>query len=225
MDEETRPTKRRKYNFIETLRVLVGDTKQVFIVHKDLAITRSPFIKAAAAPRWSSTPVKKITLCTDSPAIFSDYLQCLYMDTVATEGKSDEDMIDVYVLAEKLRDYTSANTIMDCYIQWYANDNVIPVMKSVDHAFHHTAAKSKLRQLLVDYWVHESTSEAFQLAVAQAAEHGYIEVCAALLQEFGKVVGERPQSKVAVAFNQEISSRTKCHYHQHDEGYPPCASS
>ncbi|KAK5724471.1 hypothetical protein LTR15_004516 [Elasticomyces elasticus] len=218
------PTKRRRVDFSETLCVLVGEDKKAFTVHKDIITTRSPYFSAAASARWNSASHKDITLAHDKPAIFSEYLQCLYLSIVETDGKLETDIFDLYLLADKLGDLVSANVVMDCIINWYAVDDVIPTVKAIGHVFDNTAPESKLRRSMVDYWVHESNSDAFVEAVTEAAKLGYTEVMEALLLEFGKVVAERCASKIVDAFGQGVGDRAKCHYHQHDEACPPCAA-
>ncbi|KAK4958107.1 hypothetical protein LTR10_004532 [Elasticomyces elasticus] len=170
MDEDTRPTKRRKLDFRKTLRVLVGANEEEFMVYEDIITERSPFFAAAAAARWKSTLTPDITLPEDKPGIFSDYLQCLYMGTVPKDNDHERDVFDLYILADKLGDLKSANTIMDSIIQWYGADDVIPKVSFANYVFGKTASGSKLRALLVDYWVLESTSESFHTERRKSAD-------------------------------------------------------
>ncbi|KAK5717563.1 hypothetical protein LTR17_016006 [Elasticomyces elasticus] len=214
------PAKQRKYDFTEHLRVLVGEAKQEFMVHKDLITTRSPFFKAAAAARWNSDPAKDIELPDDKPAVFASYLQCLYMGPVLTEVRS---LVDLYVLADKLGDLTSMNAAVDCIVQFYENHKCVPANWATKYIFRSTVAGSQLRQLVTDYWVHGIAYDDFQDSIKVLAEDGETEVCAALLSEFVRVLAEKPQSKVWEAFDQQVSKRPKCQYHQHDEDMcPPC---
>ncbi|KAK3642403.1 hypothetical protein LTR56_010756 [Elasticomyces elasticus] len=210
-------------DFTEHLRVLVGEEKQEFMVHKDLVITRSPFFKAAVAERWNTDPAKGIELPDDKPTVFASYLQCLYLGTVHTE-EDEEEVYNIYILADKLGDLTSANVVMDFIVKWHTTDNVVPSMESVGYAFQHTAATSKLRQVLVAYWVHEAGNEYFQKGINRAVKHGFTDVCGALLKEYGRLKAEGWANGVSTTFAMLVAERPTCYYHQHDETLPPCTS-
>ena len=216
--------------------MLVGEEKQEFVVHKDLIVSRSPFFEAAAAQRWASSEcTQPIELPVDKPNVFADYLHCLYLGRIKTpEDESDYPSrsaylvhtLDLYVLADKLGDLTSANIVIDHVMALNKAKLWVPPLTVARHAFEHTAVGSPLRRLFVDFYVHNHPlSDDDLVAFENAVENGLVEFSAAILREFARIKQDDFKVTVAKAFFNKTSCRPKCHYHEHNETCPPCAES
>ncbi|KAK3642402.1 hypothetical protein LTR56_010755 [Elasticomyces elasticus] len=224
MADDTPPAKRAKLTFSEHIRVLVGPTKQEFMVHKDVITSRSHFCKAATSERWSASGSQALKLPADDPDVFSGYLRCLYKDFVDIEdiSKNQEQVINIYVLADKLGDATSKNIITDKYAEWSDSAYKIPDVELVNHAFNNTANNSQLRRMFVDFYVHEGSATILKDAVKCAS----LEFRTALLTAFVDLRDDQEweDEPVSEAFGQRVSERDTCFYQEHDELCLPCAS-
>ncbi|KAK5717564.1 hypothetical protein LTR17_016007 [Elasticomyces elasticus] len=222
MAAESPPAKRVKIDFSESIKVQVGASKKEFSVYRDATTSRSPFFKAAVADRWNVTGLDiAIELPDDKPEVFSNYLQCLYFDTVRHDGVSARAFCEVYILADKLGDLLSANLVITGFIKWSTAIHKIPGSSVARYVFANTPAGSQLRRMIVDYIVQEATDKMF----SDVALSGDVELCSALLMEFRKLRVENTTRSVSEVFKQLVSDRPKCYYHQHGETCPPCEGS
>jgi hypothetical protein len=120
--------------------VLVGATsdQQSSTVYHDIATKRSDFFRVARSSRWTD-PKKPTELVDDQPSAFHAYLHCLYFDEKVFLGRKTEAhaadnsndnsssssqvgetmrfVLDLYILADKLLDPTTANIVMDKIIR------------------------------------------------------------------------------------------------------------
>ncbi|KAK4901534.1 hypothetical protein LTR27_001306 [Elasticomyces elasticus] len=224
MDDDTPSASGHDFDFVESLRVLVGESKQEFMVHRDIITHRSAFFAAAVSARWKPVPIKHIELPEDKPHIFADYLHCLYLGTVKFKGKATQDLADLYILADKLGDLKGANTIMDRFILCNEAVRTLPLVRDVIYIFEHTAPSSKLRQVVVDYWMHAAAPAELKDIIQDVTRRGETDISAALLLEVVRVMEESFETKVRKAFNQQVPYRRKCYYHQHGEGCLECPS-
>ncbi|KAK5701902.1 hypothetical protein LTR97_004720 [Elasticomyces elasticus] len=223
MADAESPAKRVKLDFSEHLRILVGPSKQEFMVHKDVITRRSSFFQAAASQRWSgSGSGKVIELSDDDPAVFSAYLECLYTGVVHVDDQLCSDgflALKLYMLADKLGDLKSMNCIIDSIIKWSDRHRELPDTPSATYVVANTMEISPLRRLMVDFHVQESAKDALDDVIAKSPL-----LCGAILKEFGRLKAGNLDLKVRKVFNQACNKRPKCYYHQHDEQCPPCAS-
>ncbi|KAK5124932.1 hypothetical protein LTR85_001122 [Meristemomyces frigidus] len=243
VSQQTLLPKMVKLDFSETLTVLVGETKQVFTVHKDIISRRSSFFKAACHERWQgASTAKDVELPTDDPELFGTYLQCVYTDTVVTHqdsghnSNSDDDdistladcvmhLVKVYFLADKLGDLISCNLIIDSLITTCKERGVSPRRSAslLESVYESTPKNSPLRRLMVDYHIHHVPSLGkggmeFVDDVDLVPRAFLVEV----LQEYGRLKAECCDTPICAAFGDLPSQRAKCHYHQHDERHPRC---
>ncbi|KAK4901531.1 hypothetical protein LTR27_001303 [Elasticomyces elasticus] len=229
MTDAKPPAKRFKHDFSDHIHVLVGPSKHDFVVHKGLVTKRSSFFKAAMAQRaWmnSKDGAQTVRLPDDKPAVFAYYLQCLYTNTTPEIIRDTDDIasiFDLYILAEKLGDPASANTIIDAIITASDEEDFIPPLSCVSYAWKKTVPGSNLRKLLMDYYLHEVNEEF--LATAKAESIDIKEFLFEVLRSFVKDrVGATAEATVKATFGKLISERPECYYHKHDDLCPPCTS-
>ncbi|KAK3632612.1 hypothetical protein LTR56_016220 [Elasticomyces elasticus] len=227
MADDERPAKRARYDFdfADHIHVLVGPSKRDFVVHVGVLTKRSAFFKAAVSKRWktSGDGTKAIVLPDDDASVFHDYLQCMYTGTVRTGYLRR--VIDIYILADKLQDPASMNITINAIIRSSDEKNFIPGRVNISHAWKRTAPGSKLRKLLVDYYVHEVTEKVMSKENEEGLdfEDFYYEVITGLVKVKAEVRAAE-DSGTSDGLEEVISERPRCYYHQHDDWCPPCAS-
>jgi hypothetical protein len=162
-----------RYDLGNTFEVLVGakPDQQSFTVYHDIATQRSRFFRAARSNRWTD-PTKPTELVDDEPSIFHAYLHCLYFDEKAFLGKktgaevADNDktndknssqvgetmrfVFDVYMLADKLLDPTTANVVMEKLVRHSAKHSCTLDNDTITYLYASTADGSPLRKVIRD---------------------------------------------------------------------------
>ncbi|KAL6703469.1 hypothetical protein ACN47E_009643 [Coniothyrium glycines] len=133
---------------------------EVFHVHKSLLCQSSLFLQNAAK-RTGAGP-QTIYLPDELPSCFRVYLKWLYFGKIAVEVDvyitDDEDevmvqLIQSYILGEKLRDEPYQNAIISALILFADKADKYPNDEAVQLAYKGTRKSSPLRRLLVDYWL------------------------------------------------------------------------
>ncbi|KAK5124927.1 hypothetical protein LTR85_001117 [Meristemomyces frigidus] len=231
------PTKKVKYNFLETIVVLVGQDKTAFTVHKDIICERSPFFRAACAARWQDSDAERdVKLIDDDPEVFTLYLQCVYRESatvdlaeakveVATKHNVDECpesdavfaiLAEAYILADKLGDTRSCNLIIDEYISCSDQLGCIPTTVDIMPVYENTPSGSPLRALTVDYYLFEAP---LSTVVKTAAT-----LPAAFLSEFiiadANLKNPSKGETVEDVYGKVVSEMAQCCYHKHDDDNP-----
>ncbi|KAK3711480.1 hypothetical protein LTR37_009659 [Vermiconidia calcicola] len=210
--------KRKRFQFEESIEVLVGSDEVKFTVPEDLICDRSRFFKSACSEAWNANK-QPIKLTDADPQTFSDYLQCVYQSTYSEHDKDTAlpSLFQLYILADQLGDLVSANQIMDEMITCSDRISQIPGDECIDMAMESIPSNSPLRRLTRDYYVFEADaeklegcSEEFVLFVAQSFFHLKKNV------DKDRTVGE--------VFSRCVSDAGRCDYHQHDAGCPPCVT-
>ncbi|KAK5710630.1 hypothetical protein LTR17_018805 [Elasticomyces elasticus] len=208
--DDPRQKRIKIFDFQQHIRVLAPDCDEPFVIHKDFAHYRSPYFKTAHGQH----PGELMTFEHPDWSVWSRYIQVLYFGVVHIEEHeyhhTVEDLFDLYILAEKLGDLQSINTIIDATIE------CVPV-------FTKSAADSRLKRLLIDYYLHEACEQDMAEAdnvAADGLENFWVEVA----KEFVKLKMCRPRGRVSEVFGSKPSERLKCRYHQHNEEFPPCTS-
>jgi hypothetical protein len=157
---EDAPAKRTipyERTFSETFDVLVGPNLQRFTVHHDVITRRSRFFRQARSPQWNSDKSLPVELQHADPQIFDVYLQCVYHNEIPefTGEEYTEDqlryevLIDLYVLADSLLDFTTTKLAMDTI--WDVHlEGFLPEAGMINHAYRHTMEGCALREVLVE---------------------------------------------------------------------------
>lgn len=209
-------------SFKNTMTVIVGSSKESFMVYTDVICARSSFFKSACE-RWKKNG-EAIKLLDVEPRLFDSYLQCVYRNEPPEVGYSGslEHFVDVYILADRLGDLQSANIAIDKLIGISDEAGTVPSAILVSRAWEGTPPNSPLRRLLIDYIVHELSLHAFESYADQVAP----EILCAIAKEFGRLKGngQNDNCKVGEVFRKVVSKMPQCHYHQHDESCRRCDS-
>ncbi|KAF3005129.1 hypothetical protein E8E13_010297 [Curvularia kusanoi] len=173
---KSRPKDLRSYgtkinDYSEYVEVIVGtdDLLKRLIVHKQLLIDRSLYFKKALSGAWVEAQEQKVRLPEDDPATFQVYVNLLYTDQISlspVDSSKDanlaaqeefEDLIDLYVLAEKLQDVNTKNKAIAALLGStfeVRSDGLeyLPGIDAIERAYKNTTSESLLRKLIVDLW-------------------------------------------------------------------------
>lgn len=219
-----------RYNFIDTFEVLVGDEEiqQRFTVHKDVACKHSPFFRAARSQRWNHESSRPTELLDTKPAVFEEYLRCIYADRVetASPGKSDIlGRVQLWILADRLQDLTTANLVADEIVRDSVGQSdtawrFVPTLKVVAFAYSHTAPGSAMRRLMRDLRVYDGAGS--KSDETSLEYEGMAEALFDIYQEMGRLIMSNARGTIEGVFLNGASTKPKCHYHQHDEEHPKC---
>lgn len=210
--------------FSQTFEVLVGQKpkQRCFTVHKDIFCRRSAFLKAATSICWTSGVQRAVDLTDHDPDVFDAYMQCVYIDNVVMSDV--DELVPLYLLADKLNDLTTANLTMDEILRLSDESRYILNKSSVRLAYDFTTAGNPLHTICRDYYVHDCAPDEF--LSAQKAELPY-EMVLDVALEFSRLAqqkGSRGQHGYKDdIFQVACVTREKCHYHQHNDDHPKCS--
>lgn len=211
------------YDFSTTVKVLVGSFEEVFVVHPSVLCARSEFFEVALAERWNSTgePVKRPE---DDASVFNEYLKFVYNkgeEGVVLPKDHDraaiESMVKAYILADKLNDPTTANSIIDEIIRRYYFTNDLPTPAVVALVFEETPESSPLRRYIVDSFVYEGSIWGLESCENVAPS-----------EFFSAIAKEQIRLRTEAAANYMLGDvygknlTRKCLYHMHDNSHPAC---
>ena len=208
-------------------------------MHTAVFTERSGFFRASRKPEWLAGDSKKpVDLKDEEPEVFNTYINCVYFgqnalkhyeDGIKSSPASESQaaasagfraLIQVYLLADKLQDPTTATIAIDEIIQFSDAADLVPNgMYSL--VYSHTPRNCPLRTLMRDFWIYEldpSTKEPLEVLPRELMED--------IMTEFLRVKDKHEGSTVREAFRRTLSADTKkdkCRYHQHDDKHPRCA--
>lgn len=199
---------------------------------------RSEFFRAARKPEWlTGDPKKPVDLKDEDAEVFDTYVNCVYfgcetLELYADEAKSctgsDRNvkviagfraLIQVYLLADKLQDLTTANMVIDEIMRFSDLVHQVPTHTWSD-VYSRTPRQSPLRALMRDYWVYEMIP-----TVSNPLKGLSQDFMEDILLEFLRVKAKDQNATINKAFRSSLSARTKddkCLYHQHDDKHPRC---
>lgn len=214
----------------------MGKEKTSFTVHKDVVCARSSFFRAACSERWATSPQISIELPEDRADVFNLYLNYVYSDTVevirdipaSSDGFPSIEMInipqylvDVYILADKLGDLLTANTVVDGMIQHLDAHQMVPPDSVIAHAMTKFSIDSPIARLFVDLFVHEAHADCMRSTIEQGI------VLQAILNEIllvtNRLASDNRWKSIRNIFQRHYyTSNHKCRYYQHDNEHPRC---
>lgn len=160
------PIKRRKLDFTEEYKIVVGTgTEQAtWTIAKHFLVKHSEFFKSACSKDWKEGQTKVIELKTLEPDTFAIYMQWLYTGELVVDELDDEarkqtnlgqsflSMIDVYVLADFLRDLPVRNAVTDLIREYDAKYALVPASTQFARVIDETPEGSTLARLLTDIY-------------------------------------------------------------------------
>lgn len=148
--------------------VTVGNEPDMstFVLQQDVVMRQSGFFNAALKDEWNEGAVDDVVTIVDmdddDPGAFSIYAEWLWSGAIYTmadknHAKRDDDteyqqLVQAYILGDKLRDKDFQNTIIDAMIEKLVTSNFVD-LKLANIIYESTLPASPLRRLLVDMYV------------------------------------------------------------------------
>ncbi|KAF1920321.1 hypothetical protein BDU57DRAFT_561348 [Ampelomyces quisqualis] len=169
-------SKRSRFTAPSIVKIRVGTAPNCveFAAHESFLVTRSEFFRRALNGNWEEAESRIVKLPDDVPEVFGLYLNLVYTGHLPTERKSQDaivaldwagfwqrandeytDLINVYVLAEKLQDTVSKNATVVAIVDvaqlvWHDGRPALPSFRLASKGFDETPEGSQLRRLLIE---------------------------------------------------------------------------
>ncbi|KAL6709520.1 hypothetical protein ACN47E_001455 [Coniothyrium glycines] len=153
------------------ITVIVGKEprdQQRFILNESIICARSEFFRRAMNGNWIEKDERIIKMPEDDAITFSNYVNLIYMGrlptmpleerhtslTIAAEFKA---LAELYVLAERLCDHVTKNTVVDLFMavleqKTLDQQTYAPPIKAITTLYAGTSRGSLGRRLLADMW-------------------------------------------------------------------------
>lgn len=142
-------------------------------------------------------------------------------DRVDKANAGFQQLIRVYLLADKLQDLVTTNVAIDEIMRFSDISGRVPCSDNYHHVYDNTMPRSPLRALMRDFWVYEMDEEYDKALDALPKD-----LMQDILREFLRVKRDGRHATVSKAFNRDLRADTKgrgrCFYHQHDDKHPRC---
>jgi hypothetical protein len=146
-----------------------------------LLTARSRFFQKALFGNWKEAEDRVVNLPEDDPALFADYIHVLYTgdtpglsnpETISNGGESTRMLCKLCVLAEKLDDVGTKNTVIDallCSLTKPQTDGNIylPGRVSVGIIYDGTPEGSPARRLMTDLYAYRYREECLKTPSAE----------------------------------------------------------
>ena len=132
--------------------------------------------------------------------------------------KTFEKLIAVYILADKYEDLAGANRVIDELIRFSHETNLLPHLGAINQAYDSSPEGSRLRELLRDIFIHESSPAALSPLVRNDVDP---EFTADVALGFCQLRNDHPNGHINKWFNQAAAHRPQGHYHQELFGPTP----
>lgn len=137
-------------------------------------------------------------------------------------------LIKLYLLADKLRDVTTANIVVDEIERFYRVTEAHPGERPITTAYNSTAKGSPLRKLLRNMWFYDTDCESEARFKENVFPNEFLHDVLKLYMSV-KVDGtDEIENFFSISSNEgnfeeeECDGPTRCRYHQHDDEQPSC---
>lgn len=137
-------------------------------------------------------------------------------------GEGSLILMDLYLLADRLRDMQTANLVMDELIRFSEKGNESFTDEVVRRTYNATAHGNPLRKLLQDECVYATNSTDYRYLHVDTGHPEFTrDVMVELIRLGDYTVNEKVENVYTLHQNHWWYT-DKCHYHQHDETHPRC---
>lgn len=214
---------------------------KTFSLYTAIFTERSEFFRAARKPEWlAADPKKPVDLKDEDSEFFNTYINCVYFGREVLKihavewtmcPRSDRahkidigfrTLIQIYLLADKLQDLTTANMAIDEIINFSDTVWIVPY-DEFSHIYSHTPPNSPLRAIVRDHCVYEYSTSSLAKQVAEFPRDLVNDIMFEVLRNKAMDKDETVKN----AFGKQLKAFThgdRCHYHRHDDKHPRCVS-
>lgn len=179
--------------------MLVGPTKQRFVILENLARFHSEYFEAALKSDFQEAHSNTFELPEDNASVFAGYVHYLYTKQLrCNDSASDKEkemyLVESYLLGERRGTVGYRNAIMSALsIVWKLGTN--PTLDAIMLAFDESMQHSKLRRLIVDKCAWEGSADLLTVQVTErdATIPGFgLELSLALLKRMNSAIPSQP---------------------------------
>ena len=218
-----------RYDYEESITVLVGEEKKKYVIHKNIVCQSSPFFDAAVKGQWKEAAEMVVRMPETKPEIFSAYVGWLYTgnldvkatpDTKYTKAMEPADveaiqfkLVDAYRLGDYVQDPTFRNAVVDDWKTLTESTEQLFSVAVINRLWNLVGHDSKLTSMITDYYAADCTTAVFD-EVAERLPHSLV-----------VRIARRGIEERAMDFNQrKPRNRPRCCYHDHESEDMKCES-
>ncbi|MCJ1263938.1 hypothetical protein MMC22_003809 [Lobaria immixta] len=215
--------KGRKINFTSLydsiIYVKVGPENTSFGIHRALLCHNSSYFDRALNGGFKEAVEGEVILADEDPATFTRFNEWLYSGTVLLGNETEKDihyktLMNLYIFAEKRGVTRLQNAVIDCIIKKNSKSKALP-NTYIGHAWNNTADSSPLHMLLVDIYVRKANFA--EIMGDEKKRKGFDkEILIAFVLAFHRM---KDDGSLSGAYD---FWKRRCHYHVHNESFPPC---
>ena len=161
------------------MTITVGASKEPFHVHESILCNSSLFFKTALSGPWNESKEHNFKLPEDDPELFALYLHWLCFAQISVMIEEDaakeeavehrykvyHNLVDAYVLGDKLLDDKFQNSAIDAIVEVCSTPDAhdgkkyYPGVDVIRHAYNITTKSSIIRKLFVDMFVNAAAAK------------------------------------------------------------------
>ena len=144
-----------------TFKVIVGESKEVFYLHKDIFCEVSPFFRAALTGGFQETEDQTLSFPEDDVDTFERFIEWVYTKSFSLASNDTNEELDVhyltlariFILADKLQVLSLKNKAILIMFQSAQNAKWLPGCDVLKYIYDKTQEKCGLRRLVVAFYV------------------------------------------------------------------------
>lgn len=183
------------YRFERAITVIVGPTKQRFVIHENLVRYYSEYFDAALKSDFKEASSNTFELIEDNASVFAGFVHYLYTkqlkcNEAASIKEKEMFLVESYLLGERRGSVGYRNAVISALKNvWKLSTG--PTLGSIILAFNESIQHSKLRQLIVDKCAWEGSAEGLKVEIMDrdAMLPGFgLELSLALLKRINSAV-------------------------------------
>lgn len=154
---------------------------------------------------------------------FATYKACVEAGNIVLpehQHHSFDPLIRLYVVAYKLRDFTIANLAINDILDLSSLIGLLPNKTEISYVWEAIRrTKSPLKRLFVDYQIHEAGRLSLKFKEGEVPLRYLVDIAMGY-SSLAEAKGPRGEAeRDDDIFKVKCSSRPKCHYHLHDDGF------
>jgi hypothetical protein len=143
-----------RYDYNNTILVLVGAEETPFTIHKDIISVKSKFFQAVCSERWKEGQEKTVRLPDVEPKIFGRYVDWAYGDVFVAEEKGGRaiiaTVIKLYLVGDVLEDVKLRNKAIRALTSYAVIENVSVNCSDINLIWDRTTPTSSLRRWVLE---------------------------------------------------------------------------
>lgn len=141
-----------------TVRIIVGQSKEAFTLHKGILCNVAPYFRAALEGHFRESVEQVLEMPEEDPTVFRSFQLWVYTKSILEEGENLDAvawrlLIDLYIFGDRYDIPILQDEAIDLLIDKRDAFNKIPA-SHFGYVYHNTPERSPLRKLCVDWSAH-----------------------------------------------------------------------